>query len=420
MAALARVADEYGMSSQHDFGWQPVRLSGLLAATADRYPGRVAFTDQRDRRDWNGRPQIGWTYGSARAIIGRLASFLHSLKLVPRSPVGICLANSSEACLAILAVEQAGLTPCLLPIGWSEKELGQAVEAAHASVIITQGMLAEERPAEIFCRLAARYFGLRFVCAFGPCVPDGVIDLDRAILETEPVHIADGDGEPTGLVTFQMRDSVPRPIFRSNEACIAAAVTFLIAQKIDATDRIVSLLAPDDHRSLTTGLVASLVTGATLECHGLFSAAALDAALQDGATTHLVIPAWLEPHVAQANLPDSVATVVLVHEAPMRFKARTELRRNAIDALSFGELALVARAREASGHLSFSLEDVGNNAPHLLGIRRDEEGMIHFRGTAAEIYDFEKGMPKLGARQTEWRASGFKADLFAGVVIGVR
>jgi hypothetical protein len=113
----------------------------------------------------------------------------------------------------------------------------------------------------------------------------------------------------------------------------------------------------------------------------------------------------------------------MVHEAPVRFRARGELKQPVTDVLAFGEVALISRARSPSGHLMLSLdEDHGaeERPGDLLAIRRDAHGAIQFGGTAAEVYDFVRGAPLVPAQRPQWRSSGFKADLFAGIVIGVR
>jgi hypothetical protein len=99
------------------------------------------------------------------------------------------------------------------------------------------------------------------------------------------------------------------------------------------------------------------------------------------------------------------------------------LQRPVTDVLGFGEIALVSRARSETGHLMLTLED--EQAPDqatrdLLRIRRDDAGTLYFGGAAAEVYDFARGAPIVPAQVQEWRSSGFKADIFAGIVIGVR
>lgn len=423
MTALARVMPVEDLPESDPFGWGAVRLSNLLAATADRHPHRLAFHDQPNRESWSGRPRIAWSYANAQRVIDRLATFLAGLGLAPGAPVAVSLPNGSEACVALLAVERAGYIPCLLPSAWPEEMLGWAVESANIVAVICQGRIADERPAEAFCRLAARYYGLRFICAFGPQIPDGVVDLDRAIIDTAANPLPAENPAHAGVVTFQKRDGVPLPVFRPFSSLVAAAAHFLVTEKVDANERILSLIASDDHRGLVTGLAASLVAGASLECQGLFDSAALDAALASGTPTHLVAPAFMEAALAEADLPASVVSVVLVHEAPVRFKSRGELNRAVTDVLAFGEVACLARTRGAVGHLTFSLDGEGalsDASDDLLRVRRDEDGTIHFAGTAAEIYDFARGAPVLPAQDPIWRSSGYRADLFAGIVIGVR
>jgi mycobactin salicyl-AMP ligase len=423
MGALARAKEGLVPAGGDPFGAGAERLSGLLAATADRHPGRVAFGDQPGREAWSGRPRIAWTYSNTLHIVTRLATFLERLGLPPGAPVGICLPNSSEACVALLAVERAGYVPCLIPVSWSEETIGRALEAAQVGAVLCQGRLAEERPADMFCRLAAGYFGLRFICAFGPQVPDGVIDLDRAILDTQAEP---GWLEPrghAGIVTFEIEDGKPRPVFRPLASVIAAAAEFLVAEPIGAGDRVFSLLAPDDHRGLTTGLVAALATGATLDCQGLFDADSFIQTLSAAGPTHLVAPGWMEQVLAEAGLPGTVVSTVLVHESPVRFKVQGDLTTPVTDLLAFGERACIARRRPASGHLTFALGDdlpSEGSAKALLRVRRDEDGSIWFAGAAAETCAFQRGAPQIPAQPPLWHPSGFKADLFAGVVIGVR
>jgi len=164
----------------------------------------------------------------------------------------VCLPNGSEAALTILGIEQAGCRQCLLPVAWSEKELEQALEAAGLQAVVTQSTIGEERPADLFCAIAARTFNLRFLCAYGPDVPDGVIDLDRIILSEaearEAAPEADGADDDPGLITFGMRAGPGGPLHRTGSSLVAAAVAFLVSAQIEPGDRIISLLAPDDLR----------------------------------------------------------------------------------------------------------------------------------------------------------------------------
>ncbi len=399
---------------------ETVRLSGLLAAAAERHAERLALLDQPRREDWSGRPRIAWTARTADEIRRRLAGFFAGLGLAPGAVVGLCLPGGSEACLTLLAVEEAGLTPCLLPVAWPEAELADALEAAGVQAVVTQGVVGELRPAEVFCRLAARYFGLRFVAAYGPLVPDGVIDLDQVILAGdggEPGRAPPDGAAEGGLVTFTRRAGDRAPVFRPVRSAIAAALSVLDAARIDAGDRIVTLLAPDDHRGLTLGLTTSLLSGAALEHHGLFDGRVLTESLAQAFPTHLVAPGWMEPHLGKAGLPPSVRSVLLVHDAPVRFKARTPLTRRVVDVLVLDEIALVARARDGD-RFALTLADAGGSAERFLRVRTDADGAIEAAGAACDVRAFARGQPGPPSAG-EWRPTGFRAETFSGIVIGV-
>jgi hypothetical protein len=130
----------------------------------------------------------------------------------------------------------------------------------------------------------------------------------------------------------------------------------------------------------------------------------------------------MEATLARATLPDTVASVILVHDAPARFKSKTALKTPAVDVLAFGELAVMAAPRKGSGQFSLSLEeDAQSNAAtrQLLRVRRDPSGAIEFGGLAADIQEYGRGAPRAPLAKPEWRPSGFNAELFAGILIGV-
>jgi hypothetical protein len=98
------------------------------------------------------------------------------------------------------------------------------------------------------------------------------------------------------------------------------------------------------------------------------------------------------------------------------------LRTPTVDVLAFGELAVVAASRKGSGQFSLSLDDDaghGATSRQLLRVRQAAEGAIEFGGLAADIHDFGRNAPGAPAARPEWRRSGFMAETFAGVLIGV-
>lgn len=431
MSAAALARDDGPGEVPHEAApWRGMRLSALLAAVAERQPDRPAFRDQPGREAWSGRPRLEWTYALGVRIVFRLAAFLAGLRLKPGSPIGVCLPNGSEVALTILAIEQAGHRPCLLPVAWPEAAIESALAATGIQAVVTQAVLGDERPAERFCAIAARSFGLRFLCAYGPDVPDGVVDLDQIVLAqggaAAPLTAASDDLGSAGIITFGARGGPTRPLLRPGGSLVAAAVTVLIAAKIEPGDRILSLVAQDDLAGLATGLAAALVSGASLELHGLFDSPALAAALEDETPTHLVAPGSLEGALAASGVASRLASTILLHPAPTRFKARSAGLADVVDVLAFDETALLARQRDASGRPALSIgsdERQGCGTGDLLRLRRSDDGAIAFAGPAAEVRPYARpgtaDAPALVLGSSEWRESGFKADVFAGVVIGV-
>ncbi|TNC08458.1 AMP-binding protein [Methylobacterium terricola] len=405
-------------------------LGALLAAVADRHPARIALVDQASKPAWCGRPAIAWTFAAAREIVARLAEGLQQLRLPPKSPVGLCMAGMAEAHLAFLAIEQAGHVPCLLPVTWDEDRLLQAVEAAQVLAVLTQGVLGSERPAETLCRVAMRYFPLRFIAAFGPHVPDGVISLDQVVLDHRGDAAALGTGPAAGLVTFALPGSgparlagppsepegAPLAMRREAEALTAAAASCLVPLRVEPGERILSLLPPSDLKGLATGLTAALLAGATLECHPVFDAGALSAALDQPVPTHLIAPAWMEAGFARTTVPGRLRTLAYLHRAPCRLSGRLPGRAGVVDIVAFDETALLCGRRDAQdvGLVLAAPERAGAERTGLIQLRRDPDGRLSFRGPACEVRMLRRGIT-VDENSDGWMPSRFRASLFAGV-----
>ncbi|AWN39087.1 acyl-CoA synthetase [Methylobacterium radiodurans] len=398
-------------------------LAGLLRATAAAHPARPAFADLGDKPGWSGRPGMTWTYGAAAEIVGRLAHGIRAWRLAPGSRIGLWFAGSSEALVAHLAVEAAGHVPCPMPAAWEEAQVLAAVEAAGIPAVLTQARLGARRPAEILCRVALQHFALRYLAAFGPDVPDGVINLDALALER-----GSGPAEEApparGLVSFAGRDPL-RPVYRPGEALLAAVAAHLAAVRIAPGERLLTLLPPDDLRGLATGLGAALVSGATLACMPVLDAAALRAALAaaDPRGLHLTAPAFLEAALRELPL-DGLRGLTLAHRAPARLTARQlrPVRLNGpriVDALALDEEALLSRAR-GTDDIALALADPAGTAlpAGLMELRCGADGDLTLRGAACRAGPLRDGAPAL-PEAGDWRPLPYRATLLAGTATGL-
>lgn len=396
-------------------------LSALLAATARRHPTRVAFTDAGDKVAWSGRPAMSWTYGAAAEIVARLGRAIRTWRLPPGSRIGLWYPGGIEGFVAHLAVEAAGHVPCPLPPNWDEARLRAGIESAGISAVLTQGRLDAKRPAESLCRVAAGCFGLRYLAAFGPDVPDGVINLDALALER------DGRDAPVetggGLVSFAGGDPAS-PILRPGDALLAAIAVHLVANPIGPGERILSLLPGSDLRGLVTGLGAALIAGAALETLAVFDGARFTDALSHPVPTHLVAPAFLEAALTRLDPPETLRSITIVHRAPMRLTERL-LRpasgRRVVDAVCLDEDVVISGARGASD-LALLLADPDRaSLPRgLVDLHQGEEpdALLSLRGQACKAAPLRRGeSPDPCA--ASWRPSRFRATLFAGTATGL-
>lgn len=404
-----------------------VGLGSLLAATARRHPDRIAVVDPADKPEWSSRPAITWTYAAAAEIVERLARGLRSWRLPPGSRIGLCLPGSAESALAILAVEAAGHVACLLPVSWDEDRLLAAAQGVALSAVLTQARLGTAAPAERLCGVAARYFGLRYLAAFGPDVPDGVINLDRFVLDGPAESPAAPPALPAGIVSFVGGDP-DRPVYRSGESVVAAAAAHLMATRVAPAERILGLIGPHDLRGLVTGLASALLAGASLETMPLFDGAAFAAALHRPGPTHLVAPAFLEQNLAGRDLPADLRSITLVHRAPARFPGRSRaagrpqgLRLDAvIDAVAFDETAILSGRRGGPGDLALVLGKPERSAlpATLMSLRRGPDGRLAFRGQACAATALQRGKrPALPGEA--WHETPYTPVLFAGLATGI-
>lgn len=349
-----------------------VRLDSLMAGRAASHPADVLVADRL-----NGPPL---TYADAEMRVARLGALLGALGLAAASSVGIVLPNGREALLGVLACQRAGLRPCLMSPALSREELTSAVAAVGAEVVITATRIGELRPAEMLCEVAASFFGLRFLCAFGDDVPDGVIPIDPALTEWEAA--AEPPQGHSSVATLDKVGDRLAPVWRETEALVAAALPLVLAARIAPGARLISLMAPDTLAGLATGFAAALASGAALNTHAVFDSEALLRDITEGPAAHLVAPAWIEPLLRQAGLMRRLKSLILVHRPPASLMEIPAAPVPVIDAVALGETALLVGARDAKGLPSISVGAASAAAMPMTEFRIDRLGAIEVRGRA--------------------------------------
>ncbi len=395
-------------------------LAACLFAAARTGPERTILRDSGDRVAWCGRPAITWTYAAAAEIVGRLARGIGAWRLPAGSRIGLWFAGGAESALAHLAVEAAGHLPCAMPAAWDPGQLSAGIEAAGLVAVLTEGRRGARRPAEDLTQAAMRHFGLRYLAAFGPSVPDGVISLDAMALERGVVAPV----ASRGLVTFAGGDP-GRPVHRSAAALAAAIAAHLDALPLSADERVLTLLPGHDLRGLVTGLGTALAAGAGLETVLPFDEAGFRAALLRPVPTRLVVPALIEPALidpalAALPLPWTVRVLHVVRRAPTRLTPRSAgtAGPQRLDSVVFGEAVVLTRP---------GLDDLAATLAHpeqaplprgLLDVARGTEGGLAFRGPACA----SAPLPGGGTPEPDphlWRSAGYRPLLSGGSAAAV-
>jgi non-ribosomal peptide synthetase component F len=390
-------------------------LCTRLAELAYRHPHRIAFIDPLAKPDWTGRAAITWTYAAATEIVARLANGLRGWRLPPGSRIGLCLEGGAESLIAYLAVEAAGHVPCLLPIAWDEARLLAAVQSAGLSAVLTQTRFGASLPAERLCRVALGYFGLRYVAAFGPAVPDGVISLDGMVLDERGGPFAAQTGD--GVVSFAAGDPA-RPMHRPAASLLAAIAHCRARTRVAPGERVLTLLPGGDLRSLVTGLGTALFAGGSLEILPVFEAAAFAQALARPLPTHLVLPAGLEANLARIALPGTLRSVALAHRAPLAFGPallRPVAERTIVDLVDLDATAILAGAREADD-VARTLADPSSAAlpPIRMAMRIEPDGRLAIRGEACQAHPLRRGI-QAETTADGWTLSRFRTEIRDGL-----
>ncbi|SFE05498.1 AMP-binding enzyme [Methylobacterium sp. 13MFTsu3.1M2] len=379
-------------------------LATRLFAAALAGPQRTLLRDSGDRVAWCGRPSITWTYAAAAEIVGRLARGIAAWRLPAGSRIGLWYSGGAESALAHLAVEAAGHLPCAMPALWDEAELSAGIEAAGLVAVLTEGRRGARRPAEDLTRAAMRHFALRYLAAFGPSVPDGVISLDAMALERGVVEPAPG----RGLVTFAGGDP-GRPVYRTAAALAAAVAAHLDALPLTADERVLTLLPGHDLRGLVTGLGTALAAGAGLETVLPFDETGFRAALLRPVPTRLVVPARVESALAALPLPWTVRVLDVVHRAPARLTPRGAgpAGPQRLDSLVLGEALVLTRP--GPDDLAATLAEPGQAflPRDLLDLAAGADGDLACRGAACAASPLTRGAIP-ATDPLAWRSTGFR------------
>jgi non-ribosomal peptide synthetase component E (peptide arylation enzyme) len=166
------------LAVQHAQHERRVAIDEVFRHVATRRPGALAPLDAPSRETFTDGQPLRLTFAEADRMVWAIAGRLRRMGLPTDSVVGIQMPNTVEKVLTILGVLRAGLIAAPLPLLWRRSEAAAALTRAGAQALITCARAGGFDYAQLAIYVAADVFSIRYVCGFGPDLPDGVVAFD--------------------------------------------------------------------------------------------------------------------------------------------------------------------------------------------------------------------------------------------------
>ncbi|MCC2113213.1 MAG: acyl--CoA ligase, partial [Hyphomicrobiales bacterium] len=317
----------------------PDRTALVLAGPSGTVTERLSFAEL-DRR------------------VHALTGFFGSVGLKPDNLVLQHLPFGVDALVALFAASRAGLIVSPVSPLWGAAELSVAAGQLAPKLLLTTTATGSEN-AEVMRNIAVELFSVRFVCAFGDAVPDGVVPLDLVIDAhslTDPAAAA-GVVRPGNAADHIMTlswsgddGSGAKLLPRSHNHWISAGVMHLVASRIEQGATIISPYHPTGLVGLSAAVVPWLLSGGTLILQDFGDLDGLAALLGAESTDHLLLPAGLETALAR-RLDGNFPTLATVH-GHGRHDANppaSDWDGAVVDVNRIGDIVAIARPRRAGG-----------------------------------------------------------------------
>jgi mycobactin salicyl-AMP ligase len=399
--------------------WVHLTIDGLSRLSARARANDFALTEAPDTGVWYHRSAQSLTQAELQARARRFGQQMEALGLARGDRVILHLPNVVDLTVAMLGLQAAGFVPCPVPIGWDLAEMRNACDSVTAKAIITTARYGQVRPAELARQVAAAVFSIRFVCAFGSGLPDGVVALDAwddVEFSKDEARTQSLAGD-VALVTFDRRDTGLMPLARTHNQLISDALAISTAARIVRASHLVTTIAAATAMGVVAGMVVPVLSGAHVHLHGPFDSRVLAVQLAALEGAHLLIPGALEPVLGELNehLAGKIATPMLLHRWPPPSSSALVSAQPApmrlVDLHALGETAVISAVRHSGVVRKTVPVRVAHPAGHVLraGIPQfectlDEAGQLLVRGFS---------VPAVFGRsredEPEWQATGLRA-----------
>jgi hypothetical protein len=386
-------------------------LDALFRRAALRGVNGVALADPPNRESFTGGPPRQLTYAEADHAISGFAGLLKQLGLQTDTVVALQLPSTVESVIALLGVVRAGMIAAPLPLLWRKRDIVNALRPLGAKVLVTSSRIGSAANAEIAMQAAADLFSVRYVCAFGSNMPDGIVPLDHvfssASLSDGQTLAREGDAaDHVAVVTFEETAGGIRAVARSQRQLIAGGIGPFQENGAIVNGKLLSAIPLASFAGLSLTLMPWLLGGGRLSLHHAFDpeAFATQAREHEGGT--VVLPGPALRALTKANSQCRPASIMALWRSPDRLAVDSKWTAavKLVDVACFGETGLIAAAR-GDDHMPRPIPAgaIGTSAETM----RSTSGTLTLRGPMVPASAFPPGIEENGAQHVAVDDQGF-------------
>lgn len=377
-------------------------LDALFRRAAVRGVDAIALSDPPNRGDIIGGEPRTLTYAQADRAISAFAARLRQLGLQTDTVVALQLPNTIESVIGLLGVVRAGMIAAQLPLLWRKRDIVNALRPLGAKVLVTSSRIGSAPHAEIAMQAAAELFPVRYVCAFGNDLPDGIVPLDD-VFSSVPVdagHTPAREGHPAdhvSVITFEETADGIRAVARSQRQLIGGGLGPFQENGAIVNGKLLSAIPLGSFAGLSLTVMPWLLGGGTLSLHHAFDPDAFAAQAREHEGGTVVLPGPALRALTKANSQCRPASIMALWRSPDRLASESKWNAavKLIDVACFGETGLVAAVR-GGDHMPKPI------TAGLIGTvaetKRSTSGTLMLRGPMVPVSAFPPGIEENGAQ----------------------
>jgi hypothetical protein len=286
-----------------------------------------------------------------------------------------------------------------------------ALARVGAKALMTCGHVGGFNHGQFAMRVAAEVFSIRYVCAFGENLPDGVVAFDD-LLAAETFDLVPAldrqrqnhSAAHVAAITFDVGEGGLVPVARNHAELLAAGLAVLLEGRLAQDTIILSALVPSSFAGMSLTLLPWLLSGGTLVLHHPFDPRSL-AQQQNNPCNILILPGPVAFHLCEAGIfaGGRPTSVIAAWHSPEQLAASPSWREPSaalVDVPIFGEVVLAPARREADGRPGpvqfgpLTAPRGGNGGAALAELVRTDTGTVAARGPMVPLHPFPPGIER--------------------------